>query len=92
MAAAMMHVIVIGMVQGVGFRYFTFKKARELGVKGFVKNLPDGTVEIEATGERDKLEVLLDAVKQGPRSAVVNDTVVSWDSDDKEYDEFRIEY
>ncbi len=90
--AAKMHVVVIGMVQGVGFRYFTFKKARELGLKGFVKNLPDGTVEIEASGEREELEELLQAVRQGPRSAVVNDTVVSWDSGTEEDKEFRIEY
>lgn len=91
--ARLVHIVVIGMVQGVGFRYFTFKKARELGVKGFVKNLPDGTVEIEVTGDSDKLDRLIEAVQVGPRSAVVNDTVISWDTVGKNvYDQFRIEY
>jgi len=88
----MVHLVVIGLVQGVGFRYFTFKKARELGVNGYVKNLPDGTVEIEAEGDQATLEALIDAVKIGPRSAVVNDIRISWDTSDNKYDQFRIEY
>lgn len=88
----MVHIIVIGLVQGVGFRYFTFKKARELGVTGYVKNLPDGTVEIEAEGERGQLEELIEALKVGPRSAVVNDLRVSWDTSDGKYNQFRIDY
>ncbi|HKJ67220.1 MAG TPA: acylphosphatase [bacterium] len=88
----MVHIIVIGLVQGVGFRYFTFKRARELGVTGYVKNLPDGTVEIEAEGDRGQLEELIEALKVGPRSAVVNDLRVSWDISDEKYNQFRIEY
>lgn len=88
----MVHMIVIGLVQGVGFRYFTFKRARELGVTGYVKNLPDGTVEIEAEGERGQLEELIEALKVGPRSAVVNDLRVSWDTSDEKYNQFRIDY
>ncbi len=88
----MVHIIVIGLVQGVGFRYFTFKKARELRVTGYVKNLPDGTVEVEAEGERGQLEELIEALKVGPRSAVVNDLQVSWDTSDGKYNKFRIEY
>lgn len=88
----MVHIVVIGLVQGVGFRYFTFKKARELEVKGFVKNLPDGTVEIEAEGERGQLESLIQILKVGPRSAVVNDLHISWDAREGKYQDFRIKY
>lgn len=86
------HIVVIGLVQGVGFRYFTFKRARELGVKGFVKNLPDGSVEVEGEAERGQLESLIEALKVGPRSAVVNDLHISWDTPQENYQEFRIEY
>lgn len=86
------HIVVIGLVQGVGFRYFTFKKARELGVTGYVKNLPDGTVEIEAEGERALLEELISEVKVGPRSAVVNDTSVTWEEYEGKYADFQVQY
>ena len=47
---------VYGKVQGVGFRYYTHKKANELGLNGFVKNKPDGSVYIEAEGEENNLK------------------------------------
>ena len=86
------HIVVIGHVQGVGFRYYTFKKAREIGIAGFVKNLPDGTVEIEAEGERSLLEELIEAVKVGPRTAVVNDLHINWEEPTGEYQNFSVEY
>jgi len=86
------HIVVIGLVQGVGFRYFTFKKARELDVAGYVKNLPDGTVEIEAEGERGQLEELISAVKVGPRSAVVNDLHINWEEYEGKYSDFQVTY
>jgi len=86
------HIVVIGLVQGVGFRYFTFKRARELGIKGFVKNLPDGTVEVEAEGDRGQLEALIEVLKVGPRSAVVNDLHINWDTGQDKYHDFRIKY
>ena len=63
-----------GRVQGVAFRYYTSKKASQLGLSGWVKNLSDGrTVEIFAEGEEGKLEKLLDWARQGPSSANVLD-------------------
>jgi len=63
---------VYGYVQGVFFRYTTRKVARKLGLTGFVKNLPDGTVYIEAEGPQDKLIELLDFSKRGPKQAQVD--------------------
>ena len=62
---------VYGFVQGVFFRYNTRKLARRLGLTGYVKNLPDGTVYIEAEGPEDKLIELLEFSKQGPKHAFV---------------------
>ncbi|MFX1307637.1 MAG: acylphosphatase [Promethearchaeota archaeon] len=62
---------VFGYVQGVFFRYSTRKIARNLGLSGFVKNMPDGTVYIEAQGPEDKLLKLLEFSKKGPAHAQV---------------------
>ncbi len=62
---------VYGLVQGVFFRYTTRKIARKLGLTGFVKNMPNGTVYIEAEGPEDKLYELLDFTKRGPKYAQV---------------------
>lgn len=90
--AVRVHIVVIGHVQGVGFRYYTFKRAREIGVTGYVKNLPDGTVEIEAEGDRAEVEELIEAVKVGPRAAVVNDVSISWETYSGEYNDFSVDY
>jgi len=62
---------VFGLVQGVFFRYTTRKIARKLGLTGYVKNLPDGSVYIEAEGPNDKIYELLEFSKKGPRHAQV---------------------
>ncbi|NVM19550.1 MAG: acylphosphatase [Candidatus Lokiarchaeota archaeon] len=62
---------VYGVVQGVFFRYTTRKIARKLALTGIVKNLPDGSVYIEAEGPEDKLKELLKFAKKGPKSAIV---------------------
>ena len=58
--------LIEGRVQGVGFRYFTRKTARRLGLCGFVRNLPDGTVEAAAEGSDEALEGLEQSLRQGP--------------------------
>ena len=65
------HAVVHGRVQGVGFRYFTAVKARQFDIRGFVRNRADGTVEIEAEGEPGRLDLFLQAVRQGPSYAHV---------------------
>ncbi len=73
-----LHAVIHGDVQGVGFRYFLIDHARPLGILGWVRNLPDGTVEMTAEGARGALEQLLDVARRGPRGASVTDVDVSW--------------
>jgi len=63
---------VYGKVQGVFFRYSTRKRARKLGLTGIVKNMPDGSVFIEAEGPEEKLNELLEFAKKGPEQAIVD--------------------
>ena len=51
---------IFGVVQGVGFRYFTFRNAKNLGLKGYVKNLEDGSVEALFEGENEKIKKMLE--------------------------------
>ncbi len=61
-----------GLVQGVGFRYFAYKKAMLLGVKGYVVNLPDGSVLVDCEGDEKILSLFLDYLKKGPPYARVD--------------------
>ena len=61
--------IVHGRVQGVGFRWHVVREARALGIHGWVRNLPDGSVEAEGEGERATLERWIDAVRGGAPAA-----------------------
>jgi acylphosphatase len=63
---------VYGKVQGVGFRFYTHKKANELGIKGHVRNRPDGSVYIEAAGEAEMLEMFINWCETGPTWAHVS--------------------
>ncbi len=63
---------VSGIVQGVFFRYTTRKVARKLNLSGYVKNMPNGSVFIEAEGPEDKLKELLKFAKVGPKNARVD--------------------
>jgi acylphosphatase len=63
--------LISGRVQGVGFRYFTEDIAAREGVNGWVRNLPDGRVEVAADGETDAVERFERAIRHGPRGARV---------------------
>lgn len=65
------HLIISGRVQGVGFRYFTYKTASDLGIKGWVQNLQDGTVEAVLSGSPENVDQMVDKLKKGPPSAQV---------------------
>ncbi len=75
---ARLHVIVTGIVQGVGFRWFVERQAQARGLRGFVKNRMDGSVEVDAEGEKALLEEFLLVLRTGPRSVHVTDTAVEW--------------
>jgi acylphosphatase len=63
--------VVRGRVQGVGYRYFALKRAEELGLAGFARNLPDGSVEVLAEGDDELLSDFEAKLKQGPSFARV---------------------
>lgn len=65
------HLIVSGRVQGVNFRNNTRRKALELGLKGYVKNLENDDVEVVAEGDEEKIKELVDFIKKGPGIASV---------------------
>ena len=65
--------IVHGRVQGVGFRWFVEREAHILGIAGWVRNNPDGSVEVLAMGSRDQLSGLRSRLREGPRAARVDD-------------------
>lgn len=67
--------IVKGMVQGVGFRYFTNNSARRIGIYGYVKNLFDGSVEVYAIGTDDQLKNLKKAISAGPSFSRVDEVI-----------------
>lgn len=92
MEMAQFEAIVSGEVQGVGFRYYALRQARAIGLSGFVKNLPDGTVEVVAQGGREKLEEMVEWLKKGPDYAAVKKVHVEWQPEGRKFDGFAIEY
>jgi len=84
---------VYGRVQGVFFRAYTSRQARELGLTGFVRNLPDGrAVEVWAEGERDRLDRLIDYLNIGPPGAMVEKVVTGWSEYTGSYSDFSVRY
>ena len=70
--------LVEGRVQGVGFRFFVRDRARALGLAGAVRNLPGGSVHVEAEGSRDSLSALIQDLHEGPPAARVERVGVEW--------------
>ena len=90
---ASVQAIVYGRVQGVYFRAFTSRQARELGLAGYVRNLPDGrAIEVQAEGERDRLERLINHLKDGPPGARVERVETAWSEYTGSYSGFSIRY
>ncbi len=85
-------ILVNGLVQGVGFRYYVLKNAQKLGVTGFVKNLYTGEVLTVAEGDKASLEELFKLVKTGPMHASVNKFKVDWLEPKNEFKTFEIKH
>ncbi|HYV51036.1 MAG TPA: acylphosphatase [Dongiaceae bacterium] len=71
MGQASLHAIVYGRVQGVNFRHYTAREGERLALRGWVRNLPDGTVEVEAAGDPASLDALFRWLQHGPPAARV---------------------
>jgi len=81
-----------GFVQGVGYRYFCFDRARSLGLTGWVKNNPDGTVTIVVEGDRGEIEAFIEELKVGPRSAVVKNVNLKWLPFSGQFTDFKVAF
>ena len=88
--SASLQVTVYGRVQGVFFRAFVSRCARELGLTGYVCNLPDGAVGVRAEGERRQLEKLIGYLKLGPSAARVDEVLTSWSEYTGSYSGFSV--
>ncbi|MBI2031696.1 MAG: acylphosphatase [Candidatus Levybacteria bacterium] len=83
-------VFISGFVQGVGFRQHIKKKARSLGLTGWIRNLQDGRVEALFSGSREKIEEVISECNKGPFLAEIKNVTVEWVDLDEEYTGFKI--
>jgi acylphosphatase len=81
MAWVAKHLKITGKVQGVGFRYFTRKNADSLDITGWVRNMPDGSVEVFICGDEDNIDRMEERLWDGPRGAYVTE-IIQLESDD----------
>ena len=86
------HAKISGRVQGVFFRWETRDFATKLNLKGWVRNLRDGRVEVVAEGKEDKLKDLIKFLNKGPPYATVTKVEINWEKFKNEFQEFKITY
>ncbi|MBI4187439.1 MAG: acylphosphatase [Chloroflexi bacterium] len=87
---AAVKVLVYGHVQGVFFRAFASQYARGLGLTGYVHNLPDGSVDVRAEGEKEQLDKLIEHLRAGPPGARVEKLVTGWSEYSGSYTGFQV--
>lgn len=85
-------IIVQGMVQGVGYRFFASRQAVRYKLNGFVQNLPDGNVRIVVEGERGLIGGFVDELRIGPQSARVTAVDVEWSDRPHEFQSFEVRF
>lgn len=85
------HLMIHGDVHGVSFRYYTRKKAQELELVGFVRNVPEG-IEIVAQGEDRNVGILIDFCKRGPSSARVEDVEIVEEKPKDDFKNFEVRF
>ena len=84
------HLLIRGRVQGVGFRYFAVREARALGVHEVTRNLLNGAVEVDAEGDRESLERLVESLRLGPYGARVTSVDEQWSEGPARYRGFEV--
>lgn len=87
---ARVRITIYGLVQGVGFRYFTLRIARKLGLVGYVQNLNNGSVEITAEGDKQAILKLIEEVRIGPPGATVDNLKIKWEQPKGDLKDFTI--
>ena len=85
-------VLMFGLVQGVGFRFWVERQAKMFSIVGWVKNLYNGSVKIVAEGEEEDLQKLIDLCYTGSESTSVSNIKVKWRKYQKEFRRFEIRY
>ena len=88
--SAAFHAIAQGRVQGVFYRAFVARNAAGFALCGYVRNLPDNSVEIYAEGTRKQLEKLVAQIKQGPPGASVDNLELTWAKYTGQYSDFSV--
>ena len=83
-------IVILGSVQGVFFRQFVKEEADKLGVRGFVRNIDNGNVEIIVEGDMDKVNKLIEICRQGPKYAQIRNFSVEEKKFSGDYKEFKI--
>ncbi|GAB1576838.1 acylphosphatase [Bordetella petrii] len=83
------HVIIKGVVQGVGYRHATVRRAHMLGVTGWVQNMEDGTVQALVQGTPDQVDHMLEWLRRGPPAATVRELITERQFTDKRYARFE---
>jgi acylphosphatase len=84
------HLLIQGRVQGVGYRYFAQETAVELKLSGWVRNVPDGSVEACAEGQRATLETWIHRLRQGPPASRVEAIQIAWSDPQGSFQTFSI--
>ena len=85
-------IVVNGLVQGVGFRYFVMREAQKLGLNGYVKNLYTGEVLTVVEGEKAVVEEMVKKLRVGPIHASVKSCKVDWQEPKNEFTEFEVKF
>lgn len=89
--ASRVRTVITGRVQGVGFRYFVIRNAKQLGLVGWVRNRTDGAVEIVAEGDKQDLQRLVSKLKIGPSTAWIQYVSTRWQPAENNFVDFVIE-
>ena len=86
------YLLIKGRVQGVGYRYHTQREAIKLGLRGFVKNLPNGDVRVCVEGEKETVEYFISFLKKGPGFADVDEIKITEYQNENKYKDFTVSY
>ncbi len=86
----LLHAVIRGRVQGVGFRYYVLKSAQQLKLAGWVRNLPNGQVEVEAQGDEDSLYQFEQLLWKGPHFSNVEEVTCTRSETNSTYEGFQV--
>lgn len=86
------HLMIKGFVQGVGYRKWARKEAQKLELTGWVRNLPDGSVEVLLQGDKEKIEQAISLLKKGPFLSEVEEVDVVWEDAKEQFPDFSLRH